>query len=121
LQNCGVLWNTMEITGLTSVITVVVPKWWDGRSPVSSLSIDILECSYCNVLSHGHRGTTATVETVELPQWQIIATNCRWVTTDEMKHVTAICKESFRSNGLPDTRNRTLKNGASYPVRKGPS
>jgi hypothetical protein len=26
LQNCGVLWNTMEITGLTSVITVVVPK-----------------------------------------------------------------------------------------------
>jgi hypothetical protein len=23
---------------------------------------------YCNVLSHGHRGATATVETVELPQ-----------------------------------------------------
>jgi hypothetical protein len=83
-----------------------------GRLEVAPSRLPPKIKSYCNVLSQGHRCATATIEIVEPPQWQTLATTLRWVTTTQAKHVTIIYKERFRSNGLQKTWDRCPVSGS---------
>jgi hypothetical protein len=79
--------------------------WWFVRTE-----------TYCDALPYAHRRDSRHnrnghfhdneyVETVEFPQRQIVATNCRWVTTDETKHVTSVIyKERPEATNVPPLR-----------------
>jgi hypothetical protein len=61
------------------------------------------------------------METVEFPQRQIVTTNRRLSNNggEETRYPSML--QRYRRNGLPNTRDRTLANGASYPDQRTPT